>query len=81
MHVCRLNVVLVLKKKRFPCLNISLRAKLQNSIAIIVTCFVLHKIALPQNDHWKYNEIQNGNQEDDAEAQEIFFEKQREIKL
>ena len=66
-------------KKRFPCLNIPLRTKLQNSIAIIISCFVLHYIDLLKNDNWDYNEIQNVNQEDGAKAftrnsQEIFLE-------
>ncbi|XP_065652961.1 putative nuclease HARBI1 [Hydra vulgaris] len=55
-------------KKRFPCLNIPLRTKLLNSIAIIISCFVLHNIALLENDHWEDNEIQNSNKEDGAEA-------------
>ena len=57
-------------KKSFPCLNIPLtkRTKLQNSIAIIISCFVLRNIALLENDHWEDNEIQNSNEEDGAEA-------------
>ena len=43
---------------------------------------MLHSIAILQNDHWEYNEIRNGNQEDGPEAFiEIFLEKQRESKL
>ncbi|XP_065658424.1 putative nuclease HARBI1 [Hydra vulgaris] len=65
-------------KKRFPCLNIPLQTKLQNSIAIIISCFVLHNIALLENDHWEDHEIQNSNEEDGAEAfTNIFGEAKR----
>ncbi|XP_065664766.1 putative nuclease HARBI1 [Hydra vulgaris] len=66
-------------KKRFPCLNIPLRTKLQNSIAIIISCFVRHNIAFLENDHWEDNKIQNSNEEDGAEAftRDIFGEAKR----
>ena len=38
------------------------------SIALIISCFVLHNIPLLENDHWEDNEIQNGNEEDGAET-------------
>ena len=69
-------------KKRFPCLNIPLRTKLQNSIAIIMSCYVRHNIALLENDYWRDNEIQNSNEEDGGEAfTRNIMEKQKEIKL
>lgn len=37
-------------KKRFPCLVFGLRCDLENSLAVIVACAVLHNICIKQND-------------------------------
>jgi hypothetical protein len=37
-------------KRRFPCLDIGLRSKMQTTLTIIVACCVLHNIAILAND-------------------------------
>lgn len=37
-------------KRRFPILAVGLRSSLQNSMAVIVACAVLHNVALQQNE-------------------------------
>lgn len=38
-------------KKRFPCLSVGLRNKLENAPNIIVACAVLHNLSLEINDN------------------------------
>lgn len=41
-------------KRRFACLDKKLATKLETSIAIIVSCFVLHNYAIKHRDNWEY---------------------------
>lgn len=45
-------------KRRFACLSIPLRSNLNTSLSIIVSCFVLHNIAIFQDDLWENLEIE-----------------------
>jgi hypothetical protein len=37
-------------KRRFPCLSLGLRTKLENTLTIIVATAVLHNVAINKND-------------------------------
>lgn len=39
-------------KRRFPCLSLGLRLKMETNLMVIVSCAVLHNLALSMNDEW-----------------------------
>ena len=52
-HVATRNTVerqFGLWKRRFPCLHLELRTKLENTATIIIACAVLHNIAIDSRD-------------------------------